>query len=444
MARKNKKEKPYTPKEKAKHPKKKEKKQLAVFEAVEAMSSSDEGSVERNNKAWNAKAGAVEELIMGGAYDDIVCQEKNKKDDGNDSIEEVVLGDDEGESNENDRRTGMTTSSRKKKTENLSSKNNPALSLEENSDDEREQDGSEEENDLGVEKERNNEEDDVLEEVKVNEPKESRSLFDLNSKALLTKTEELRAETKNLGWAEKFDVYPTIPLPFGTTDGQTGAKIDVHDDLKREVTFFGIAVEAVEIAKEKCKKTNVQFSRPGDFFAEMVKSDDHMARIKDRLIFETRKIEAVAQRKSNKEQKLRSKESQANKIAQKSQRKKDNIRSVHEWAQGAAASRGVNYKDNNDQEFLKNLSSGNKRPWTDSDGNLQTGPNKRRMAANKKYGFGGKRGRFKQNSPKSMNDMSDFNPRGNFGGLGTKKSAGSGGNRKGKRARDASRSRQQP
>ena len=172
-----------------------------------------------------------------------------------------------------------------------------------------------------------------------------------------------------------------------------------------------------------------------------------MARVKDRLIFENKKIEAVAQRKSNREQKLRSKEAHANKIAEKSRRKKENLKAVSDWAQGAAANRGGKYSDKDDQKFLKNLSSsgGQKRPWTDRDGNLQTGPNKKRMAANKKYGFGGKRGRFKQNSAQSMNDMSGFNPRGNFGGVGTKKGhpgSSSGGNRKGKRARDASRARQ--
>ena len=41
---------------------------------------------------------------------------------------------------------------------------------------------------------------------------------------------------------------------------------------------------------------------------------EHMARVKDRLIFENKKIEAVQQRKSNREQKLRSKEAQANKV----------------------------------------------------------------------------------------------------------------------------------
>jgi rRNA-processing protein EBP2 len=156
-----------------------------------------------------------------------------------------------------------------------------------------------------------------------------------------------------------------------------------------------------------------------------------MAKVKDRLIFENKKMEAVAQRKSNKEQKLRAKESQSNKLAEKAKKKKDHFKAVEEWAQTAAANRGRGRLADNDngEDFFNNKASPN---------------NKKRQFADKKYGHGGKRGRFKQNDPKALNDMSGYNRQGNFGGMGTKKSAsktGAGANRKGKRARDASRSR---
>jgi rRNA-processing protein EBP2 len=149
---------------------------------------------------------------------------------------------------------------------------------------------------------------------------------------------------------------------------------------------------------------------------------DHMARVKDRLIFENKKIEAVAQRKSNKEQKLRSKEAHSNKVAEKSRRKKENMNFVEDWAKTAASNRGGKYGDQDDQKFLRKMSSSQDKS-----------PNKKRQAADKKWGFGGKRGRFKQNDPTMINDMSGFNPKGNFSG---------GSKRQGKRARDAGRKRQ--
>ena len=131
-------------------------------------------------------------------------------------------------------------------------------------------------------------------------------------------------------------------------------------------------------------------------------------------------MEAVSQRKANKEQKLRAKESRANKLAEKSKRKRDHFNAVEDWK----SARGS-------EDALMESLDGKKR-------------NRKRAIADKKYGFGGKRGRFKQSDPKSKNDISAYNPRGNFEG-GMKKShksyGGSGANRRGKRARDASKSR---
>eukprot|EP00544_Gedaniella_sp_CCMP2646_P006865 CAMPEP_0202497490 /NCGR_PEP_ID=MMETSP1361-20130828/22979_1 /ASSEMBLY_ACC=CAM_ASM_000849 /TAXON_ID=210615 /ORGANISM="Staurosira complex sp., Strain CCMP2646" /LENGTH=333 /DNA_ID=CAMNT_0049129103 /DNA_START=6 /DNA_END=1007 /DNA_ORIENTATION=+ len=246
------------------------------------------------------------------------------------------------------------------------------------------------------------------------ESEEKEQVLVKNSKALATVLDEMTAAKRGMPWAETFDVIPADPLPFEDNP------LDVHDDLKREVAFYNLALEAVKEARNACNDAGVPFSRPDDFFAEMVKTDDHMAKVKDRLIFEAKKMDAVAQRKSNKEQKLRAKEKRANKVAEKAKRKKDHFKAVDEWAKTAASNRGGALVDDDDEHF--------------------NGQNKKRMSADRKYGHGGKRGRFKQNDRKSLDDMSGFNPRGNFHG-GSKSKKGSGANRKGKRARDAARSK---
>ena len=166
-----------------------------------------------------------------------------------------------------------------------------------------------------------------------------------------------------------------------------------------------------------------------------------MAKVKDRLIFETKKIEAFEQRKSNKEIKLRAKEARANKAIEKAKAKKDHLKAVDDWAKSAAFNRVLGAVRDDDDYHLSKLSGGGGGG----------GVNKKRQRADKKYGYGGKRGRFKQNDQRDLNDLSGFNPRGNFGGLGTKSgktnksgaggSGGGGAKRKGKRARDAARSR---
>ena len=68
------------------------------------------------------------------------------------------------------------------------------------------------------------------------------------------------------------EVIPSNPLPFGNIEGN-GSPLDVHDDLKREVAFYNVASEAVRHARDEFQKFNVPFTRPHDFFAEMLKSN---------------------------------------------------------------------------------------------------------------------------------------------------------------------------
>jgi len=246
-----------------------------------------------------------------------------------------------------------------------------------------------------------------------------------NIKGLRSVTAHLLADKARMPWAENFDIIPSTPLPFGR-EREDGSVVSVHDDLKREVAFYDMALEAVHDGRKKCEACNIPFSRPEDFFAEMVKTDDHMAMVKDRLIFESKKMEAFEQRKSNRELKLRAKESHAHRIVEKAKAKKKHMQDVDDWAKNAASNRagGGRVRDDDDDAYLNKMG---------------VGPNKKRQGMNDKYGRGGKQSRFKQNDKTSLNDMSGYNPRGGGGGAG--KSSNGGDKRKGKRARDASKSR---
>mmetsp|Transcript_22920 Transcript_22920/g.55262 ORF Transcript_22920/g.55262 Transcript_22920/m.55262 type:complete len:517 (-) Transcript_22920:97-1647(-) len=281
-----------------------------------------------------------------------------------------------------------------------------------------------------------------------------------NTRDLALKT-ALQAADRRLPWAEAFAVVAPTPLPFGplpntspaavagkkrqrmedgNDEGEEEQYVDVHDDLKREVSFYDNALESVLLAREKCEEAGIPFARPEDFFAEMVKSDDHMAKIKDRLIFETKKMEAVERRKSNKEQTVMAKERHAHRLAEKAKSKKAHMSAVDDWKKSAERGRsglGGRVRDD-DEDQLRGMSGGR-----------GGGANMKRTSADKRYGFGGKRGRFKQNDSKTLNDMSGYNPRGGFGGIGQKSQGGMGGKKKGgggggkkrpgKRARDASK-----
>lgn len=383
-----------------------------TLEALDAIStdSEDEGRGNGSKDEWDAEAAALRRAIAEGAFDRIGMNVEKKKNKGK-KQKGGSKNDEDSDASEDD--------------------GGEEVVLEDESSDEEE----EEEVEGGAASDSSDAGDDIAAQRKAELERVQKTLA-ANGKALRVVGDEMSAAHSAMPWSETFTVVPSNPMPFGGADGSA---LDVHDDLKREVAFYNTAMEGVIEARALCERSGIPFRRPDDFFAEMVKTDDHMAKVKDRLIFETKKMEAFEQRKSNKEQRLRAKEARANKAIEKARAKKDHMKAVDDWAKDAAANRIPGAIRDDDDYQLSRVSGGG-------------GPNKKRERADAKYGHGGKRGRFKQNDAKTLNDMSGFNPRGNFGGIGTKsgkhKSGGGDGGagggsakRKGKRARDAARSR---
>uniref|UniRef100_A0A1I7VLQ4 rRNA-processing protein EBP2-like protein n=1 Tax=Loa loa TaxID=7209 RepID=A0A1I7VLQ4_LOALO len=94
----------------------------------------------------------------------------------------------------------------------------------------------------------------------------------INKKAELeNKVKEL---TKNLTWIETLDV--------AVNSDHIGEKV-LNDDFEREIIFYKQAEKAVQIAVLRLREMNVRIFRPTDYYAEMVKSDQHMQKIRQRM-----------------------------------------------------------------------------------------------------------------------------------------------------------------
>lgn len=63
---------------------------------------------------------------------------------------------------------------------------------------------------------------------------------------------------------------------------------DVFDDLKREEAFYNQALEAVHIAREKIMEADATFSVPENFIAPMLKDDQHMEEVYQKLVEEAK------------------------------------------------------------------------------------------------------------------------------------------------------------
>ena len=58
----------------------------------------------------------------------------------------------------------------------------------------------------------------------------------------------------------------------------------------------GQALEAAKQGIKRLDKAGIPWHRPPDYYAEMVKSDGHMLKVKEQLMHEQKQIEEAAQR----------------------------------------------------------------------------------------------------------------------------------------------------
>eukprot|EP00980_Cylindrotheca_fusiformis_P011936 scaffold2830_cov131-Cylindrotheca_fusiformis.AAC.57 len=268
-------------KKKSKKTQKSEKpKERVTLEAVAAMSDSDDEDIPQSQ--WNTKAKNLAQAIEEGKFDSLI--EKMKGGGSDEEIEEATLGSSSSEIEED----GNSKAEPEEDLESESESEDEKKVAADGEDDEEEDEGEdeEEEEDEGKQKLKeilgdkdgensSDEEEEDKESSDDEDPKMKQMIANNshNSKALAVVTAELAAAHARLPWAERFEVVPETPLPFGENGDPESNPLDVHDDLKREVAFYNLALEAVHKARKECKKAKIPFSRPDDFFAEMVKTD---------------------------------------------------------------------------------------------------------------------------------------------------------------------------
>ncbi|KAJ7296148.1 hypothetical protein O6H91_Y140900 [Diphasiastrum complanatum] len=143
-----------------------------------------------------------------------------------------------------------------------------------------------------------------------------------NAAALHEKLEDIR-------WPEDLSWIQT--LSFTYADHSDDAAVDANDDLAREMAFYTQALEAAREAYTKLQGLGVPFLRPSDYYAEMVKSDKHMFKVKDKLLFQQKQMEEADERRKAREAKRFAKEVQTERVKERAKLKKQNIESVKKW-----------------------------------------------------------------------------------------------------------------
>jgi hypothetical protein len=102
----------------------------------------------------------------------------------------------------------------------------------------------------------------------------------------------LHEALEDFAWAVPSQWTETQVITLPTT----ASVPDVHDDMARELAFYSSAKKASEDAIARFEDADVPWQRPPDYYAESVKSDGHMAKVKQQLMFEQQAIEQAEQR----------------------------------------------------------------------------------------------------------------------------------------------------
>ncbi|KAH0853076.1 LOW QUALITY PROTEIN: hypothetical protein HID58_093483 [Brassica napus] len=210
---------------------------------------------------------------------------------------------------------------------------------------------------------------------------------------------------QDISWPEDVDWTHKLTI-------EQGQAVDVNDDLAREMAFYTQALEGTRQAFEKLQEMGLPFLRPADYYAEMVKSDTHMEKVKSKLLYEKKQMEEAEERRKARDNKKMAKEVQSQKMKERAKQKKDEIESVKKWRK-QRQQRGAGELDlefGNGKSFQRG--GGKKRPGV-SPGDRSGGKgkptsrmnNKKREFRDSKFGHGGRKGLSKQNTAETTNDF---------------------------------------
>ncbi|XP_064153548.1 probable rRNA-processing protein EBP2 [Anguilla rostrata] len=209
---------------------------------------------------------------------------------------------------------------------------------------------------------------------------------------------------RNLPWVERLDLSNSpaadiVAKAEGALAAQDTAEISAEDDFQREMYFYRQAQAAVLEALPRLKKLKIATKRPEDYFAEMAKTDQHMQKIRKKLIMKQMAMEKSEKAKALREQRKYGKKVQIEVLQKRQKEKKAMMSAVKKYQKGMTDK--LDFLDG-DQGKGKNETKTTKAAMN------KKGPNAKRKFKDQKFGFGGKKRGSKWNTKESHNDMSGF------------------------------------
>jgi len=273
-----------------------------------------------------------------------------------------------------------------------------------------------------------------------------------NVAAMKQKLAELQ---KNLPWIERLDLI-NAPAPLAPElafkedlhgkeratrlqQEKAGVTLEadvVHNDFKREMMFYRQAQAAVLEAIPRLHSMNIKTKRPEDYFAQMAKTDEHMNKIRTKLLSKEQGQERAEKMSKLRELKKYGKKVQVEVQQKRLKEKKDMMDEMKKIRKGQGGN--MDFLENGGGKGDKNGGGkGDKNGGGKGDkngggkgGNREA--ERKRNSKDKKFGFGGKKRNIKKNDKNSTDDVSGFKPFNKGGGGAGGKPGFKGGKKTGK------------
>jgi len=334
----------------------------------------------------------VEDLIDDEAEEDDVDDEE--KEDSEGRIDDESKEEEDENSVEIDNKDGKNAPSSAPKDSLAASILRSGLVPDEDDDDDEEEEEEEEEND-------DDEKEIPLDSLPSSASLSEQALASRHNRIRINNTEAMQRvyEDMRLDGPSTSGKMPWIETMSLVYEHATADEVpDAQNDLDRELSFYRQSLAAAIRGRELVLAAKVSFSRPNDYFAEMVKTDEHMERVRQRLLDESASIKASEDAKRQRELKKYGKKIQTEKLFERQRSKRDMQEKVN-----ALKRKRQTGLDMDDDEFDVQLEEalGERK----ASQRTQRGPNKKRQYRDEKYGFGGKKRHNKSNTAESTDQV---------------------------------------
>ena len=125
--------------------------------------------------------------------------------------------------------------------------------------------------------------------------------------------------------------------------------LEINEDIKREIAFHNVTRQNVQTGMKILVQAQVPISRPDDFLAEMLKTDEHMLKVKGRLLKQQHKMQKFEEKRSRQENKKYHKAIKSFTQTKRHQEKRENVNAIEELKKAVRAKQG----DVSEKEFDK-------------------------------------------------------------------------------------------